>query len=270
MDASHRVVNLQTGAVELAHQFSSLQQFRLAAAELLTCETLSSTEIDRHSRKIITLLEIAQSTLTKLGCKLYSFARCSEDLVPYKASYFELLRMLKRIKHNFVVEDPTFQDRINRLLLPLSTYLRTPATEEMEYASPASGSSSPRIQSHSSPRLNASSTQSHTMTHLSTGVEPAASMPPPDMVRTATSTHRHNRRVSNAPPLDGRQRGRPPSRPIIQPETPLSDEEEDVEPLPIVIRRPRARLGILCTKKHPMHHKSHDRSLERSFPMKAH
>ena len=85
--------------------------------------------------------------------RLYKFASCNPELFPYKLAYFKLLRMLQRMRPCILDRTlrrklsvalfllrgapflttflSTLSGRINRLLLPLFTNLRTPASEEL-------------------------------------------------------------------------------------------------------------------------------------------
>ncbi|KZV70538.1 hypothetical protein PENSPDRAFT_651419 [Peniophora sp. CONT] len=76
---------------------------------------------ERQARKIITLIEIARSTLTRAGLKLHSFASCPPALTSHKEAYFSLLEALKYRRQH--IDDNTLKERAARLLLPLSSGL---------------------------------------------------------------------------------------------------------------------------------------------------
>ncbi|EGO02998.1 hypothetical protein SERLA73DRAFT_70471 [Serpula lacrymans var. lacrymans S7.3] len=113
-------VDLQKSSVDIARRLSCLQYFLSAAGELLTCSRLALSEFKRHGKKIIALMEIARTTLTRAGLKLHLFTSCSASFLPYKSVYFKLLLLLRFKRNNFTAD---LQGRLKRLLLPLSTRL---------------------------------------------------------------------------------------------------------------------------------------------------
>ncbi|KAJ3480374.1 hypothetical protein NLI96_g8402 [Meripilus lineatus] len=246
------VVDLQTSAVDLALRLTFLQHFPLAASELLTCEKLSENEIRRQSQKIVRLIEIGQKALMRSGLKLYKFTSCRTELLPHKTAYFSLLEMLRRIRPH--MDESKLEARINRLLFPLSTYLRISATEN---PGESSKTSHPILRTRSSispppypPRTATTSrTQSATL---------AASMPPPDTLYV-----RHHKPHGSGPSSHvAGSKQQKASEEITQTEDPSDDEDpEEEEALPFVIQRPRLRFGILCTgKQQPVHRNRSERS----------
>ncbi|KAA1474171.1 hypothetical protein DENSPDRAFT_840733 [Dentipellis sp. KUC8613] len=90
------VADLQTHAGELAQRLISLRDFSSAAHELLaTVRTLASDLVRRHTKKIVTLVEISRFTLTRAGINLYEFAYCRPEMREYKSVYFDILRALR-------------------------------------------------------------------------------------------------------------------------------------------------------------------------------
>ncbi|KAG2359332.1 hypothetical protein BDR07DRAFT_221568 [Suillus spraguei] len=75
-------------------------------------------ELTRYGRKIISLTEVARSTLKRLNVELYLFIACSQALLPFKSAYFRLLLFIERRKHAFGSD---LNERISRLLDPLHT-----------------------------------------------------------------------------------------------------------------------------------------------------
>ncbi|KIM89997.1 hypothetical protein PILCRDRAFT_812792 [Piloderma croceum F 1598] len=111
-------VDLDTAAVDLARRLASLRRFLDAAHELLTISQYTFSQFKRHNRQIITLMEIARTTLTNAGIKLHLFTCCHSAMLPYKAVYYELLSILHHNRHNI---DLNLRDRMSRLLFALST-----------------------------------------------------------------------------------------------------------------------------------------------------
>ncbi|KAG0694894.1 hypothetical protein DFH29DRAFT_297945 [Suillus ampliporus] len=107
-------------AIELTERLGSLEHFMEGVSELLKFSQQEDCELQRHGRKIIALTEVARTTLTRVGVKLYLFVFCSSTLLPFKSAYFKLLVLIRRRKHAFPFE---LDDRICRLLLPLYTHL---------------------------------------------------------------------------------------------------------------------------------------------------
>ncbi|KAH8084894.1 hypothetical protein BXZ70DRAFT_565771 [Cristinia sonorae] len=253
--SSSAAVNLQASAGDLARRLSCLRHFLLAANELLACEKAPSREINRHSRKIITLMEIAQGTLNAAGLKLYKFASCRQDLFPYKLSYFRLLRMLQRIRP--CIDDRTLHGRINRLLLPLFTNMRTPASEELAEFSQASLNAPTPPGPSSPPRHTPSTLPPHAEAspidpNQSAPSVDYRSMPPPDVL--LCGRNRYRGRPVTQRPLAATA---PPPR-TTSPEREDTDEENfgedtdsdsDEESPPPLYFRPRPKFGIYCTSK---------------------
>lgn len=111
----HRRVTL-----ELTERLCSQTHFRDGINDLLKFSHSDDLEFQRYGRKIIALTEVARSTLTRVGVKLYLFVICPPTLLPLKSAYFKMLLLIRRHKHAFPLE---LDDRINRLLLPLCTHL---------------------------------------------------------------------------------------------------------------------------------------------------
>ncbi|KAF4588755.1 hypothetical protein EYR40_010309 [Pleurotus pulmonarius] len=130
--------DLSQRAPRLAADLGSLKSFLEASQTLLSIiQTLTASEIQRDSKKIIALTEVARSTLRAAGIQLYSFSSCSPSRAPFKNTYFDLLRELS--SHRYLLTDDSslkgiFDDpvcstgdtdwlqiaRLNKLLLPLS------------------------------------------------------------------------------------------------------------------------------------------------------
>ncbi|KAG1888227.1 hypothetical protein F4604DRAFT_2032389 [Suillus subluteus] len=86
--------------------------------DIMKFEHSEDHEIQRYDRKIISLTEVARSTLKRLKVELYLFVACPQALIPFKAAYFRLLLFIERRKHAFSSE---LDKRISRLLDPLYT-----------------------------------------------------------------------------------------------------------------------------------------------------
>ncbi|KAG2039071.1 hypothetical protein BDR03DRAFT_952735 [Suillus americanus] len=108
--------------LELTERLCSQKHFRDGINDLLKFSHSEDSEFQRYGRKIIALTEVARSTLTRVGVKLYLFVVCPQTLLPLKSAYFKMLILIRRRKHAFPLE---LDDRINRLLLPLYTHLAT-------------------------------------------------------------------------------------------------------------------------------------------------
>ncbi|KAK7688518.1 hypothetical protein QCA50_008056 [Cerrena zonata] len=248
---SYTTVDLRHHAVDIARRLSSWRHFLPAATELLTCENLSPIEIKRHSTKIVRLIELSHSTLTRSSLTSCSVAGSQTGLSPFKKTYFELLLMLHRIRHH--INDTELQARIDRLLLPL----------------PADHCSRPlRVTRHAPYHVP------HAVRHRSpqSEEEDRKMMPPPsflpnvekrrhannysvrlvcdkfDNVPYCRSLRRSPRRSNdNSSETDSDDSDRDDER-VIESE----DEDEDEESPQVTYQQPRARLGILCTKRQPV------------------
>ncbi|VDC04841.1 unnamed protein product [Peniophora sp. CBMAI 1063] len=110
------------GASDLGSRLSFMNTCHDASVELLEIiHDSSDVSFERQARKIITLIEIARSTLTRGGLKLHSFASCPPALTFHKQAYFMLLEALRDRRH--LIDDNTLKERAARLLLPLSSGL---------------------------------------------------------------------------------------------------------------------------------------------------
>ncbi|KAG2117111.1 uncharacterized protein F5147DRAFT_671226 [Suillus discolor] len=106
--------------LELTERLCSQKHVQDGINDLLKFSHLRDSEFQCYGRKIIALTEVARSTLTRMGVKLYLFITCSQTLLPLKSAYFKMLILIRHHKHAFPLE---LDDRINRLLLPLYTHL---------------------------------------------------------------------------------------------------------------------------------------------------
>ncbi|KAG2130376.1 hypothetical protein DEU56DRAFT_468306 [Suillus clintonianus] len=106
--------------LELTERLCSQKHFLDGINDLLKFGHSQDSELQRHGRKIIALTEVARSTLTRVGVKLYLFVICSQTFLPLKSAYFKMLVFIRSRKHAFPSE---LDDRINRLLHPLRTHL---------------------------------------------------------------------------------------------------------------------------------------------------
>ncbi|KAF4586301.1 hypothetical protein AB1N83_003737 [Pleurotus pulmonarius] len=112
--------DLSQRAPRLAADLGSLKSFLEASQTLLSIiQTLTASEIQRDSKKIIALTEVARSTLRAAGIQLYSFSSCSPSRAPFKNTYFDLLRELSSHRY-LLTDDSSLKARLNKLLLPLS------------------------------------------------------------------------------------------------------------------------------------------------------
>ncbi|EIW76629.1 hypothetical protein CONPUDRAFT_146455 [Coniophora puteana RWD-64-598 SS2] len=110
-------------SLDLANNLSSLSSFLPAAQQveiLMTRIRFTLSQFRQHGKRLIALMEIARSTLTRAGVKLHLFTSCPEHLLAYKSQYFKLLLLLQYHRPHFA---PELRARLHRLLLPLSTRL---------------------------------------------------------------------------------------------------------------------------------------------------
>ncbi|KAG1727615.1 hypothetical protein EDB19DRAFT_1914149 [Suillus lakei] len=82
--------------------------------DILKFSHLEDHELQRHSRKIITLTELARNALERERVALSLFIHCPEKIVPYKSAYFKLLLLIRSRKLVFPVDA-----RTKRLLFDL-------------------------------------------------------------------------------------------------------------------------------------------------------
>ncbi|KAG1893996.1 uncharacterized protein F5891DRAFT_737666 [Suillus fuscotomentosus] len=106
--------------LELTERLCSQKRVQDGINDLLKFSHSQDSEFQRYGRKIIALTEVARSTLTRMGVKLYLFITCSQTLLPLKSAYFKMLILIRHRKYAFPLE---LDDRVNRLLLPLYTHL---------------------------------------------------------------------------------------------------------------------------------------------------
>ncbi|KZT22983.1 hypothetical protein NEOLEDRAFT_1180392 [Neolentinus lepideus HHB14362 ss-1] len=111
------VVDLKKRAVQLASELSSRDQFWHAAHELLTFKSLSPSEFVRHSKKIVTLIEITRARLIESNIPLSKHVICTPGHEPYRSIYIQLLEALQ--SRQYLIEDNQLRARMKRLLLPL-------------------------------------------------------------------------------------------------------------------------------------------------------
>ncbi|KAG1893950.1 uncharacterized protein F5891DRAFT_1195754 [Suillus fuscotomentosus] len=104
--------------LELTTHLCSQDHLLHGIDEIMKFEHSEDAELQRHGRKIISLAEVARSTLRRLNVGLYLFIACSEALLPFKSAYFKLLLFIERRKHAFGTD---LNERISRLLDPLYT-----------------------------------------------------------------------------------------------------------------------------------------------------
>ncbi|KAG2743128.1 hypothetical protein P692DRAFT_20747202 [Suillus brevipes Sb2] len=104
--------------LELTTRLCSKDHLLHGIDDIMKFEHSEDCELQRYGRKIISLTEVARSTLKRLKVELYLFVACSEDLLPFKSAYFKLLLFIERRKHAFGSD---LNDRISHLLDPLYT-----------------------------------------------------------------------------------------------------------------------------------------------------
>ncbi|KAI0321314.1 hypothetical protein OF83DRAFT_1100245 [Amylostereum chailletii] len=251
-------------AGDLARRLAALHSFVPATRELLSItHNLRHESSARRARKVIALVEIARSTLSRAGIKPHQFTACAPALLPFKSVYFDLLRALQE-RYDVIVETD-LQDRAKRLLLPLSSWLvieRNAGVKEATItaggsslsgpASPASPSTSP----FPSPSVNirrekSNSTLASSPRRLSPA--PVPSMPPPSTFpdRKKTSDimrERSPQRVERLWGVEGYARTRTPRQcSTLPPE--ISDEKFKLDGAHVTAaaKQPARRFGIFCT-----------------------
>lgn len=237
----------------------------------------------------ISLFQLSHSTLTRSSLTSCSVAGSQTSLSPFKKTYFELLLMLHRIRHH--INDTELQGqyavglhrlmsccdlyaliaRIDRLLLPLpadhcSRPLRV--TRHAPYHVPhAVRHRSPQSEEEDRKMMPR---EYHTYPYIifiDSGSFPAPSFLPNvekrrhadnysvrlvcdkiDNVPYCRSLRRSPRRSNdNSSETDSDDSDRDDER-VIESE----DEDEDEESPQVTYQQPRARLGILCTKRQPV------------------
>ncbi|KAG1816803.1 uncharacterized protein BJ212DRAFT_1576961 [Suillus subaureus] len=101
---------------ELTTRLCSKDHLLHGIDDIMKFEHSEDYELQRYGRKIISLIEVARSTLKRLQVELYLFVACSVALLPFKSAYFKLLLFIERRKHAFGSD---LDKRISRLLDPL-------------------------------------------------------------------------------------------------------------------------------------------------------
>ncbi|GJE92945.1 hypothetical protein PsYK624_091040 [Phanerochaete sordida] len=234
-DAAVAAATLRQGAMDLARRLSSLRDFISAAHELAACNDLPPHHIKRHCRKIVTLIEIARTTLTRSGVQLTSARPCMPALARHRAAYLAMLHMLEA-QRRAMQDDRAFQERVDRLLLPRAA---------------------PPPPRHGPAEESAGASAAH---RCCRGAPPVFAPPPPPVVR--------EKAAGGAMPPPDVLLGRP-----AQPWTPDAwtrdrpalpqlrtraawpggdagdDSDEDDEMQPVLLPQPRRRFGIFCTGK---------------------
>jgi len=251
------VVDLRQRAGELAQRLGSLGHFLSASHELLDIiRHLSSEILLRHSRKIVTLVEISRATLTRAGLKLHLFTSCTPALRNHKTLYFDILRALRE-RQEVIINGDNLKDRVGRLLMPLSTWLVIHRKDSPSIV-PSSVPLSTNVDMTPSPPPEASNGRTISVNRPSTTAHPLPApeelMPPPTSL-----PHRFQQSPSTSPrgrPLilqsDPNQRSgvirmartRSP-RPVLVEEPELM--ETPPAAIPIVVPRRTQRFGIFCT-----------------------
>ncbi|KIK95196.1 hypothetical protein PAXRUDRAFT_827257 [Paxillus rubicundulus Ve08.2h10] len=245
-------VEIQKFAIDIAYRLSSLRNFLEASEDLLEFNnSFTDIDIQRHGRKLLAIMEVARTTLDRVGVKLHLFTSCSPKYQPYKSAYFKMLvSMIRQHKEYF---HPELRGRVDRLLLPLTTrlvirrnydpYVQLGIADLMKNLD----NQSP-LQKKPSVKFPTSATGWRVPPWPSNNI--AATMPPPDVFppRAADDTGKKKR-----PFLDSAARRRPVHRQHSpRPEPPQSGG--DAAPS---MTRPfthtRRHFGIFCTGKSPQH-----------------
>ncbi|TEB33820.1 hypothetical protein FA13DRAFT_1730100 [Coprinellus micaceus] len=269
----------------LAHTLGgSLNDEYLSAMETLaSLFTLPPSEFVAISSKLM------HNALTHRGVQAYEFSYCPPALVPYKVAYFRLLCLLRDMRHRI---DDTLQERVQRLLLPLSPSFQVhtgegPSRSVKDHAPSASGGlrehrvpmppppinwrdahiqayvpENPGLRLHRSPR------------HLWTpGTEgPCGALAPPHQAGLHNGDggslgpvkrrpHTSGYRVVSSPSPDEDQENTTPNSHRRAGEdgvgnfTAAEDDEDDSSLPRVTIIRPNPlrRFGIFCTGKSSMH-----------------
>ncbi|KAG2054535.1 hypothetical protein BDR06DRAFT_1020898 [Suillus hirtellus] len=260
--------------LELTERLCSQKCVQDGINDLLKFSHSQDSEFQRYGRKstngfsvkIIALTEVARSTLTRMGVKLYLFITCSQTMVPLKSAYFKMLILIRHRKYAFPLE---LDDRINRLLLPLYTHLAiryggvdTARTQlgikELLVApnAPATGKMTcrPAAASLSVPKPNA-----------------AEAMPPPDsFAKKRARINRLGEFIQQQPTRESHARkhlvpkqypagdpGDNCARPSVPKEYPAANiksgnNEEPSRPRRVFTRKNAQYFGIFCTGKRPV------------------
>ncbi|KAG5726034.1 hypothetical protein E4T56_gene1260 [Termitomyces sp. T112] len=232
-------IDLQADAVVLAQRFGSKIHFLQAAYDLETCKNASSFYFRRHSRKIITLIEIAKKTLLAMGVQPYPFSTCPPLLVPYKTAYIDLLFLLEKRLHDI---DPSLEARVNSLLFPLHAESHVTGKGEL------SSGPFPRV----SPVLLAgcAPSSSQRLTDATSAACSATLMPPPDS-RLPVINVKRKRRVYPRKNMYGEDEEASSRR--LRATNPDDNEQEHDIPAARLYNPLRRRFGIFCTPKSSMH-----------------
>ncbi|KAI0092279.1 hypothetical protein BDY19DRAFT_590580 [Irpex rosettiformis] len=254
-DAMHASANFRLAAMDLARRLSSLQHYVSAANELVSrSEQLQPRDVARHARKIVALIEISRQTLLHAGLRLYHFATCPSSLAQHKSCFFDLLRMLKKQRCLFDQSDHELRERIDRLLLPLSSNLRIASAEDT--AAPSSGRSHsvPLVSPPHSPVCFSSSMVTRCTSAVPRGhsrSDTHGKMLPPDVLMSR-SRKRRMHRVSSENHMDvgaiqQMLQAAQNVASLISSNGSAAAEETDDRPVSVSLPQPRRRFGIFCT-----------------------
>ncbi|TFK48281.1 hypothetical protein OE88DRAFT_567599 [Heliocybe sulcata] len=91
---------------------------RFFRQELLTFKSLPPSDFIRHSKKIVTLIEISRTRLIESHIPMSKQVVCTPGHEPYRATYIQLLEALQC--RQWMIEDIELRGRVKRLLLPLA------------------------------------------------------------------------------------------------------------------------------------------------------
>ncbi|KAF8836231.1 hypothetical protein BDN67DRAFT_1005501 [Paxillus ammoniavirescens] len=245
-------VDIQKFAIDIAYRLSSLRNFLEASEDLLEYnELLTSADIQRHGRKLLAMIEVARTTLDRMGVKLHLFTSCSPKYQPYKSAYFKMLvSMIRQHRDQF---HPELRGRVDRLLLPLTTRLVIRRNYD-PYVQLGIADLMKSLDSQAQP-------QKKPFVELSTSaagwrVPPwpsnniAASMPPPDVFppRAVEDTGRKKKSL-----LDSLAHRRPVHRQHPPRPEPTLDGGDTAPSMTRPFAHTRRHFGIFCTGKSAQH-----------------
>lgn len=245
-------LNIRDFAIDIAHRLSSLGKFLEAAEHLLRRNDLFTDEVVKHhGRKLLAIVEVARTTLTRVGLKLHLFTSCSAKHHPFKSAYFKMLVLLRQHRAEFPVE---LLDRVDRLLLPLTTRLsifhNSDPYAQLGIAESMRNFPTPQAK-YTAPALQTPTEQYRRMPPWPTN-NISASMPPPDAFPPKPSPHEEkHRRQSKKRALLSSGRSRPVHRqhPSHPPPSPDPSGNSAAPSTPRIFARTPRHFGIFCTGK---------------------
>ncbi|KAF8970691.1 hypothetical protein BDZ97DRAFT_1790520 [Flammula alnicola] len=119
----------QSKIATLRYRLSSLSNFLSSVSEIQEFVSPEKSNFIEYHRQIIILVELARKTLESAGVVPYLWASCPRHLMPHKAAYLDLLRILQS---NEQYVDREFQKRLRVLLMPLTSKFSISECRDMD------------------------------------------------------------------------------------------------------------------------------------------